>query len=212
MYLYIAQYVHKLGRSLQCVTEKIGITCDLEGLQPEMQGVSDPIVCSLMAAWMVGDKCDDVKSALYHILADDHIDSTPDWFDDRNETLCVRLMGFMRSLGYSSVVLDGPSSVPARVSIGSGDTESNKSISDFDLADPAPNGNSYTPGRPPERKRLDLLVGEEFSHMHKGVTNTVRVEAPGIFYSITERRKFSSGRCHRSTRPPTYAVRPDSGS
>ena len=69
---------------------------------------------------MVGDKCDDVKSALYHILADDHIDSTPDWFDDRNETLCVRLMGFMRSLGYSSVVLDGPSPVPARVSIGSG--------------------------------------------------------------------------------------------
>ena len=192
MYLYIAQYVHKLGSSLQGVTEKkIGITCDLKALQHEEQG---PIVCSLMAAWMVGDKCGDVKSALNHILADDRIDSTPDWFEDRNETLCDRLMGFMKSLGYSSVVLDGPSPVSTHVSIGSGDAESNESVSDFDLVDPVPNGNSHIRERPSERKRVDLLIGEEFSCTHKGVTNTVRVEAPGIFYSVTERRKFNTGR------------------
>ena len=99
----------------------------------------------------------------------------------------------MRSLGYS-LVLDGPSPVPACVSIGSGDAESNESVSDFDLVDPVPNGNNSIRERPPERKRVDLLIGEEFSYTHKGVTNTVKVEAPRIFYSVTERRKFSSGR------------------
>ena len=195
MYLYIAQYVHRLGRSLHDVTEKkIGITCDLDALQREIEmTVCGPIVYSVMAAWRVGDKSEAVKAALYHILADDRIESSPEWFEDKNSTLCDRLMGFMESLGYPSVVLGGPSQVPVYVSIGSGDAESNESVSDFELADPAPTG-SYTPGRPPERQRVDLLVGEEFSYTHKGVTNTVRVDAPGVFYSVSEKRKFNSGR------------------
>ena len=198
-YLYVAQYVHvhKLGRSLEDAREKkISTTLDLEALQREMNGVSGPIVCSIMAAWKVGDKCDEVKSALYHILADDRIEGNPEWFEDENETLCDRMKGFMESLGYPCVVPDGHCHVltPLHVSMGFGDAESNESISDSDLVDPAPNGNSHTPTcrRPPERKRVDLLVGEEFSYTHKGTTNTVRVEAPG--YSMTEKRKIGSGR------------------
>lgn len=199
MYLYIAQYVHKLGRSLHDVTEKkIGITCDLEAFQREMHddASAGPIVCDIMAAWMVdGDKCEAMKSALYHILADDRIESTQEWFDDKNETLYNRLMGFMGAFGYQSLGVGGPRlQVPAHASIRLGEAESNESVSDLDLADPALNGSYTSTGRPPERKRVDLLVGEEFSYTHKGVTNTIRVEEPGIFYSVTEGRKFSSGR------------------
>lgn len=187
-FIYIAEHCHRAGKSLNATEKKIGCTKDVEALQREFDSVASPIFCSIMAAWKTesDDQGEKILSALRHILSDSHLNDTPGWFDDSSGTLCDRLSGFMNCFGY------------ALVSTINRDDLDESYLDDDDDGDGA-SDRLESPLRTTSastsivKQREDLLVGEVFSYTYKGMKNTVMVDGPGMYRSLTEGRTYTSG-------------------
>ena len=188
-FVYIAEQRHRAGKSLNVTEKKIGCTNDIAALQREFDSVASPIFCSVMAAWKTesDDQGEKILSALRHILSDSHLDDTPGWFDDSSGTLCDRLSGFMNCFGYALVSTINPDD---EIYLDDDDDDDDGDGASDRLESPLQTTSTSTSIL---KQREDLLVGEVFSYTYKGMKNTVKVDGPGRYISLTDGRTYTSG-------------------
>ena len=97
MYIYLGKYFHRHGTDMSNIVErKIGKTNNLNRREYELNDTKMTIGYTIVQAWKTGDRTDDIEKAIHALL--DHDRMSGEWFNDRDDSLGVRLSKFMKYL------------------------------------------------------------------------------------------------------------------